>query len=106
MASSSASKIMEIPKLFLFTEGGIYSGGKYDKSFNYKVVPSKEDMTCYIWFGKFCIDKTEKVESRQFPLTEEGHAQMLGWIEKSYLDAPYTNDYPADFFAEGKSIIP
>ena len=106
MPSSSCSKIMEIPKLFLFTEGGIYSGGKYDKSFNYKVVPSKEDMTCYIWFGKYCLDKTEQSESRVFPLTPEGHAEMVKWIEDAYLAAPLTGDYPDSFFGSGVSAIP
>ena len=106
MASSSCSKIMEIPKLFLFTEGGIYSGGKYDKSFNYKIVPSKEDMTCYIWFGKNCLDKTEKSENRVFPLSPEGHSEMVKWIEETYENSPFTEDYPASFFGEGVSIIP
>lgn len=106
MASSSCSKVLEIPKFFLFSEGGIYSGGKYDKSFNYKIVPSKEDMTCYIWFGKNCIDKTENVESRVYPLSEEGHSEMVKWIEDSYLAAPYTEDYPKSFFGAGKSVIP
>lgn len=106
MASSSCSKIMEIPKLFLFTEGGIYSGGKYDKSFNYKVIPSKEEMTCYIWYGKLCLDKTEEKESRSFPITEEGHRDMVKWIEDTYLAAPRSDDYPESFFMEGTSVIP
>ena len=108
MASSSYSKIMEIPKFFLFSEGGIYSGGKYDKSFNYKIVPSKSDdnMTVYIWFGKNCIDKSENVESKVYPLTEEGHADAVRWIEETYLAAPLTDDYPPSFFGEGVSVIP
>ena len=106
MASSSCSKILEIPKFFLFTEGGIYSGGKYDRSFNYKIVPSKEDMTCFIWYGKNCLDRTESHEEKKFPLTAEGHAEMVKWIEETYLASPLTNDYPASFFGEGVSIIP
>ena len=106
MASSSCSKLMEIPKFFLFSEGGIYSGGKYDKSFNYKVIPSKEDMTCLIWFGKKCADKSENVEKRSFSLSEEGHSEMVKWIEESYTAAPFTDDYPKSFFGEGVSVIP
>lgn len=104
--SSSCSEIMEIPKFFLFTQGGIYSGGKYDKSFNYKIIPSKEDMSVFIWFGKNCIDKSENAEERKFPLSEEGHAEAVKWIEDTYLAAPLTDDYPKSFFGKGKSVIP
>lgn len=104
--SSSCSEIMEIPKYFLFTQGGIYSGGKYDKSFNYKIIPSKEDMSVFIWFGKYCIDKSENVEERKFPLSEEGHAEAVKWIEDTYLAAPLTDDYPKSFFGKGTSVIP
>ncbi len=106
MASSSASELMEIPKLFLFTEGGTYSGGKYDKSFNYKIIPSKEDMTVWIWFGKNCLDKSENAVSKVYPLTKEGHAEAVAWIEETYLKAPLTDDYPPTFFGKGESVIP
>lgn len=106
MASSSCSEIMEIPKFFLFTQGGIYSGGKYDKSFNYKIIPLKEELDVYIWFGKNCIDKTENVEERKFPMSEEGHSEAVKWIEETYLAAPKTEDYPPSFFGKGESVIP
>lgn len=106
MASSSISEIMEIPKYFLFSEGGIYSGGKYDKSFNYKIVPSGEELKVSVWFGKNCIDKSENVETKTFPSNEEDFMKAVKWIEETYQNAPYTDDYPKSFFGSGESVIP
>lgn len=90
MASSSASKYFEIPKFFLFSEKGIYSGSSAERDFNYKVVPvcPKEGDKClkaFIWSGQNCIDKTEDVTEKEFEFSEEGHAEMLRWLEEQYL---------------------
>lgn len=87
---SSASKYFEIPKFFVFGEKGIFTGSAAEKDFNYKVVPNcpKEggkSLRAYIWAGEKCIDKSENVEMREFSLSEEGHAEMLAWLEEEYL---------------------
>lgn len=106
MASSSFSKIMEIPKYFLFSEGGIYSGGKYDKSFNYKIIPEKDKLIVSVWFGKNCLDKTDNAETKEFEHNEESFKEAVKWIEETYLNADYTDDYPKTFFGKGESVIP
>ena len=78
---SSASKYFEIPKFFVFGEKGIFTGSASEKDFNYKVVPNcpkegDKSLRAYIWAGDKCIDKSEGVEMREFPLSEEGHRQM------------------------------
>lgn len=90
MASSSASKYFEIPKYFLFSEKGIYSGSSAEKDFNYKVIPHcpKEGdklLKAYIWSGENCIGCSEGTEEKDFPLSEEGYEQMLHWLEEQYL---------------------
>lgn len=87
---SSASKYFEIPKFFVFGEKGIFTGSAAEKDFNYKVVPNcpkegDKSLRAYIWAGEKCIDKSENVEMREFPLSEEGHAEMLAWLEEEYL---------------------
>ena len=77
---SSASKYFEIPKFFLFSEKGIYSGSAEEKDFNYKVVPNApkegdKTLRCYTWHGRNCIDMTENVDMHEYPLTEEGYAR-------------------------------
>lgn len=90
MASSSASKYFEIPKYFVFGEKGIYSGSAAERDFNYKIVPvcPKEGerlLKAFIWSGENCIDKSENVTEKAFPLSEEGHGEMLRWLEEQYL---------------------
>lgn len=87
---SSASKYFEIPKFFVFGEKGIFTGSAAEKDFNYKVVPNcpkegEKSLRAYIWAGEKCIDKSENVEMREFSLSEEGHAEMLAWLEEEYL---------------------
>lgn len=93
MASSSASQYFEIPKFFLFSEKGIFSGSKSDRDFNYKVIPvcPKEGDKCLkanIWSGQNCLEQTENVTTKEFPFSEEGHAEMLKWLESEYLSRP------------------
>jgi len=90
---SSASKYFEIPKFFVFGEKGIFTGSASEKDFNYKVVPNvpkegEKSLRAYIWAGDKCIDKSEGVEMKEFPLSEEGHKQMLCWLEEEYLKRP------------------
>ena len=84
---SSASKYFEIPKFFVFGEKGIFTGSAAEKDMNYKVVPNcpkegDKTLRAYIWSGRNCIDKSDNVEMREFPLSEDGHAEMLKWLEE------------------------
>ena len=92
---SSASKYFEIPKFFLFSEKGIYSGSAEEKDFNYKVVPNApkegdKTLRCYTWHGRNCIDMTENVDMHEYPLTEEGYRDMLAMLEELYISSPQT----------------
>ncbi|MCM1524691.1 MAG: hypothetical protein NC120_09570 [Ruminococcus sp.] len=93
--SSSASKYFEIPKFFVFGEKGIFSGSAAERDFNYKVVPNcpkegEKSLRAYIWSGNKCIDKSEGVIMREFALSEDGHAEMLNWLESEYLSREET----------------
>lgn len=90
MASSSASEYFELPKYFLFSQKGIYSGSEETRDFNYKVIPDcpKEGerlLKAYIWAGRSCMEKSGDVTERDFPLSEEGYSDMKEWLEKEYL---------------------
>lgn len=61
-----------------FQFGNITSGS--DGNFNFKVFPSKEDMTVKIWYGPYCLDKSQLHCQETFPLTEEGYEQMCRWV--------------------------
>lgn len=90
---SSASKLFEIPKFFLFSEGGIYSGSLDCREFNYKVIPHRpkegeKELEAFVWRGRKCLDKADNSESRRFPLSAEGYEEMLGWLEGKCLEMP------------------
>lgn len=86
---SSASQYFELPKFFLFSEFGIFSGSVSSLDLNYKVIPKKDDdsktLNLYIWNGKMCLDKTEESEHTSYPLTQEGYDEMLAHLEAEYL---------------------
>ena len=96
---SSASKYFEIPKFFVFGEKGIFSGSAAERDLNYKIVPNcpkegEKTLQAYIWSGNKSIDNSEGVEMREFALSEEGHAEMLEWLEGVYLSREETKpDY-------------
>ncbi len=90
MASSSASKYFEIPKWFVFSVKGIYSGSCGERDFNYKIVPvcPKEGDKClraHIWRGQNCIDLSDNIDVKDFNFTEEGYCEMLKWLEEQFL---------------------
>lgn len=93
MAGSSASEYFEIPKFFFFKEKGIFSGSREDRDFNYKVKPDcpKEGeklLKAYYWSGRNCIDKSENVTEKAFPLSQEGYDDMLKWLEEQCMSCP------------------
>ena len=44
---------------------------------------SASTLTAEYWHGPFCYEKSTVEESRDFPLTEEGRAEMKAWLEKN-----------------------
>ncbi|MBQ5329680.1 MAG: hypothetical protein J6F31_00350 [Oscillospiraceae bacterium] len=92
---SSASEYLEIPKFFVFSVFGIFSGSAGEKDLNYKVVPEKREggnvLNLYTWKGMNCLDRTEESTHREYPLTQEGYDEMLKSLEDEYKaseDAP------------------
>lgn len=89
---SSASLYFEIPKFFVFSVFGKFSGSAEEKDLAYKVVPVKRDegnvLTLSIWSGINCIDKSEDVKTTEYPLTQEGYDSMLAALEGEYLSRP------------------
>ena len=44
---------------------------------------SASTLTAEYWHGPFCYEKSTVEERRDFPLTEEGRAEMKAWLEKN-----------------------
>lgn len=71
----------DIPGIYYFESKNIFSGSR--GNFNYRIVPD-EEMQVSVWHGFICSEKAEIETENSFPITEEGHAQMLKWLEELY----------------------
>ena len=80
-----------LPTLHTFAMKNLFTGSK--GLFRFRAVPNvvmatpKEvdfaQSTLFVeyWHGLYCYEKSEMEGSETFPLTEEGRAQMLRWLE-------------------------
>lgn len=57
-------KKLDNPEIEYFNSGNIFCGS--DHGFNYKIYPGSEGMRIVIWYGKFCLDKSEVVAEETF----------------------------------------
>lgn len=81
-----------IPTLHTFAMNNIFTGscGAFRFRAEPKVVmktPKEVDfdeskLFVEYWHGPFCYEKSEMEESAEFPMTEEGRAEMTRWLEE------------------------
>ena len=38
----------------------------------------------YVWGGEFCMEESEILAQAEFPLTQQGHEQVIDWLEEQY----------------------
>lgn len=72
----------DIPGIYYFESKNIFSGSRGD--FNFRIVPEGESFNVTTWHGFICSDLTQPEEQNSFPLTTEGHAQMLAWLDEVF----------------------
>lgn len=76
-----------IPLLLYFQNGNEYTGSSSAKSGNelrFKLKPEEDKLVAEVWPGPFCYEKSEITGRAEFPLTEEGRAQALEWLNRQY----------------------
>ncbi len=82
-----------LPTLHTFAMNNVFTGSLGSLRFKLsprviKVENSKEvDMEksgilAEVWHGIFCYEKSEIEESREFPMSETGRAELLAWLEE------------------------
>ncbi len=76
-----ANSLFSLLPLDYFTSGNSYTGSLHN--FNYKLTP-KEQLCAQVWYGKMCSEKSEIAAEEQFPLSNEGIALLLQWLENEY----------------------
>ncbi len=38
----------------------------------------------FLWKGEYCMEESEVLKTAEFPLSEEGHEQVIDWLEEQY----------------------
>ena len=73
----------DIPRIYYFESKNIFTGSR--KDFNFRIVPEDGELKVTIWHGFICSELAEPEASASFPLSVEGHEQMLGWLGELFL---------------------
>lgn len=80
-----------IPTLHTFANGNLFTGSSGALRFRIKpkvkMISKKEadlsasSICCEIWHGPLCFELSQIEEKREFPMSEEGRAEMKAWLE-------------------------
>ncbi len=71
----------DIPRIYYFESKNPFTGSR--GNFNFKVVPDGE-LKVTTWHGFLNSELAEIEHEASFPLTAEGHDEMLRWLEEMY----------------------
>lgn len=87
------SKEIYLPTLHWFAMKNTFSGSCGELRFMAKpdvvMATAKEvdfdasTIVCQYWHGPFCYEKSTMEDTKVFPLTEEGKADMKKWLEEN-----------------------
>lgn len=70
--------LFDIPKPLYFESKNAYSGSI--GSFSYKVWPADGELKSSVWLGPYCLEKSDPVETRTFPMTLQGREELIAWL--------------------------
>jgi hypothetical protein len=73
---------ISIPSLEYLKYGNTYAGS--NGTFQYKLVPDKENIHLSVWQGINCCDKSEIAAEAVFSLSEDGYGQISGWLQEQF----------------------
>jgi hypothetical protein len=79
-----------VPNLATFQNDNAYLGSFHGLRFRLK--PSKREtedgeertIEALVWYGLLCLEKSEVVSETVFPMTDDGYAEMLVWLDEQH----------------------
>lgn len=77
-----SEKLFDIPKLLYFQSGNCFSGSI--KNFAYKIIPKDGSLSANVWEGRNCMDQSEILASKEFPMEQDGPAELVDWLIGQY----------------------
>ena len=80
-----------LPNLYTFQNGNTFIGSF--QGLRFRVKPGKEGegeaerpvLSALVWYGEYCLERSEVQAEAGFPLTEEGRDALLDWLEAEFL---------------------
>ena len=76
---------LEIPGYEYFAAKNLFSGNK--GAFNFKIFPSDTELTVKIWFGPFCLERSQLDREEHFPMDRDGYAALSAWLDRAEQEA-------------------
>ncbi len=77
-----------LPNLATFQNDNGFLGSFHGLRFRVKPNLGKDGsqpaLHALVWHGLLCLELSQVVAEQSFPLTEEGHAQVLVWLDDQY----------------------
>lgn len=79
-----------VPNLYTFQNGNAYLGSFHGLRFRLKPGKRGEEgaeesvIEALVWYGVYCLELSEIEAEAVFPLTEEGHAAALHWLDEQH----------------------
>jgi len=71
----------DIPRIYYFESKNSFTGSR--GTFNFKIVPEGE-LKVITWHGFINSELAEIEHEASFPISAEGHEEMLIWLDKVY----------------------
>jgi len=80
MAETDPDRIY-IPVMKAFLNENSFSGSAGWLRFLLDPLKESSEIRVRCWYGEYCFEKSEIVEDRTFPLSEEGRAELRDYLE-------------------------
>jgi hypothetical protein len=75
-----------LPNLYTFQNGNSYYGSY--RGLRFFLESAKQDdqpiFDCKVWYGEYCLEESQVVDTAVFPMDEEGHQSVLHWLDAQY----------------------
>lgn len=75
-----------LPNLYTFQNGNAFYGSF--RGLRFYIVPTEQAeekiFDCKVWYGEYCLEESEIVDTAAFSMDEDGYSQVLTWLEEQY----------------------
>lgn len=74
--------MFQLPEIKYFQFKNYFAGSLGE--FNYKLIPDGEVLKVSVWYGAYCMEKSEIAAQTEFPLTLQGLMDAESWLKQQF----------------------